>query len=369
MMAPSLRIAAAALLVWLGLGMAPPAVAQTAPRTGETAVSADPLQTARLYRDRARKLGAKGTAPAAWSAYDKRLDEARDDTLSTAELADLERQGRQLVNRATYLAEIKESRGELETLLQRYDRALRRVAALMDLPWNDEFSGDAAADRLLTALEGSLLESRVLVDSLRVENRRLRELTGGRIAAQDSLITALQVEASALRKKLWETELRAGVAEADRSAAETALTRRQAREQLVREIVADMGDDATAILAPDGTLTLQVHGLDFAVGSANLAPGQADLMNRIAAAVGRFPGAAVTVEGHTDDTGSRASNVKLSQRRADTVAGGVERRLQLPEGSITTVGHGPDRPVAPNSTPEGRARNRRIDIVIVPADL
>jgi outer membrane protein OmpA-like peptidoglycan-associated protein len=369
MMAPSPTIVAAALLVWLSLGVASVAPAQTAPRSDESETTVDPLETARLYRDRARKLGAKGSTPAAWSAYDKRLDEAKDDTLSAAAIADLEREGRQLLNRATFLAEIKESRGELETLLQRYDRSLRRVAALMDVPWNDEYTGDAAADRLVAALEAHLLESRVTGDSLRVENRRLRELTGGRIAAQDSLITALQVEASALLKKLWETELRAGVAEADRSAAETALTRRQAREQLVREIVADMGDDATSTLGPDGTLTLQVHGLDFAVGSANLAPGQADLMNRIAAAVGRFPGAAVTVEGHTDDTGSRASNVKLSQRRADTVAGGIERRLQLPEGSIRTVGHGPDRPVAPNSTPEGRARNRRIDIVIVPADL
>jgi outer membrane protein OmpA-like peptidoglycan-associated protein len=208
-----------------------------------------------------------------------------------------------------------------------------------------------------------------MVDSLRVDNRRLNELAVGQVAAQDSLITQLRVELSSVRKKLWETELRAGVAEADRSAAETALTRRQQREQMIAQIKADLGDDGGDVLTTaDGSIVVEVPGLQFQVGDAHLAPGQAALMDLIAEVVGRFPGAEVRVEGHTDDTGSRASNLKLSRRRAATVAGGIERRLELPEGSVAVVGHGPDRPVAPNSTTEGRARNRRIDVVIKPAD-
>ena len=330
--------------------------------------SIDPLATARIYRARADKLGAKGNLPAAWRTYDKHLDDADAESLSSEALADLESEGLRLVNRATLLHEVKDSRGALENLLGRYDRTLRRLAALMDVDLAPELTGDTAGERVLSLLETQRLERQVLLDSLRVENRRLRELTGGRVAAQDSVITQLRVELSAVRQQLWETELRAGVAEADRSAAESALSQRQQREADVAAMVAALGDDADAVLEPDGTITLQVHGLDFAVGSANLAPGQADLMNALAAAVGRFPGAAVRVEGHTDDTGSRSANLKLSRRRAATVAGGIERRLDLPAGAVDTVGHGPDRPVAPNSTAEGRARNRRIDIVIRPAD-
>jgi outer membrane protein OmpA-like peptidoglycan-associated protein len=346
-------------------------LAALAPAQDDPAVTepVDPLATARVYKDRASKLGAKGNVPASWNAYTKRLDEAAAaDTLTPAAVATLEAEGLRLVNRATFLREIKDGGGNLETLLSRYDRALKQVAALMDVPLDEALTGDQAAERLLDQLGRELLARQVTLDSLRVENRRLGELTGGRVAAQDSIITALRVELSGLRRQLWETELRAGVAEADRSAAESALVRRQEREQKVREIVAELGDEATVVLAPDGTLTMQVHGLDFGVGSASLAPGQARLMDALAAAVGRFPDAAVTVEGHTDDTGSRSANLRLSKRRADTVAGGLERRLELPEGSVTTVGHGPDRPVAPNSTAEGRARNRRIDIVVVPAD-
>jgi len=327
----------------------------------------DPLATAQTYKDQARKLGAKGNLPAAWNTYEKKLKDAEKDTLEAGALAALELEGRRLVNRAGFLRDVKESRGPLENLLGRYDRSLRETAALMGLEIEPMLTGDEASARLIELLADDRLARQISSDSLLVRNRRLEAMVGGRVAAQDSIITALRVEVSSLRKGLWETELRAGVAEADRSAAESALTRRQAQEQAVQEITADLGAAASNVIQTgDGAIILQVSGLDFAVGSANLAPGQSDLMNKLAAAVGRFPGAAILVEGHTDDTGSRSANLKLSLRRAATVAGGLERRLDLPEGSVATAGHGPDRPVAPNSTPEGRAMNRRIDVVIRP---
>ncbi|HOX25614.1 MAG TPA: OmpA family protein [Candidatus Krumholzibacteria bacterium] len=328
----------------------------------------DPLAAARVYKSRASQLGAKGTVPAAWQAFVKNLEAAERDTLDAAAIEALELEGRRLVNRAAFLREVRDNREPLENLLGRYDRALRELAAVLDIPVDPALSGDEAAARLLDQATRTRLQQQLAADSLRVENRKFKELIGSGVAARDSLITALQVELSAVRKRLWETELRAGVAEADRSAAESALSVRQAREEAVREILDALGDKATAVTRPDGTIILQVHGLTFGVGSASLEPGQAELMKQLAAAVARFPGAAVRVEGHTDDTGSRAANLTLSERRAATVAGGIERRLKLAQGSIATAGVGPDRPIAPNSTAEGRARNRRIDIVIAPVE-
>jgi outer membrane protein OmpA-like peptidoglycan-associated protein len=335
---------------------------------GTDAAPADPLARARALRDEARQLGSRNTLPAAWNSYDKSLTDLAAGTPQADAVAVLELEGHRLVARARFLNEVRESRSPLEQLLARYDRSLREIAALADVTLPPTATGDAAAAHLLDLLEKQRRQRQVLVDSLLVQNRQLQELTGGRLAAQDSLITSLRIELSALRQRLWETELRAGVAEADRSAAETTLAQRQAREAAIREIVADLGDKANVMLQPDGTVVMQVHGLTFGVGSAALAPGQVELMTKLANAVGRFPGAAIRVEGHTDDTGSRPANLALSQRRAATVAGGLERRLKLPEGSIATAGHGPDRPVAPNSTEEGRARNRRIDIVVPPVE-
>lgn len=325
----------------------------------------NPLAQVEMYRERARKLGAKGTVPSAWSTYDKQVKDARDGSPSAAEIAELEADGRALVARAAYLKGVKDSREPLEELLGRYDQSLREVATLMGLDLDPVLTGDEAAARLLTDLGRARVAARVEADSLRVENRRLNELAEGHVAAQDSIITQLRVELSAVQTKLWETELRAGVAEADRSAAESALSARQQREAQVKQIKADLGAEGGDVLVKaDGAIVIQVPGLDFKVGEAHLAGGQGDLMDLLAEIVGRFPDEAVRVEGHTDDTGSRASNLKLSKRRAATVAGGIERRLELMEGSIAVEGFGPDRPVAPNSTSAGRKANRRIDIVI-----
>jgi outer membrane protein OmpA-like peptidoglycan-associated protein len=100
------------------------------------------------------------------------------------------------------------------------------------------------------------------------------------------------------------------------------------------------------------------------VGSASLSAGQDDLVNKIVAAIQLFPTAEVSVEGHTDNTGGHDANLRLSRRRAETVARILEQKLGRGEESIATEGFGPDQPIALNSTAEGRAMNRRIDVVI-----
>jgi outer membrane protein OmpA-like peptidoglycan-associated protein len=72
----------------------------------------------------------------------------------------------------------------------------------------------------------------------------------------------------------------------------------------------------------------------------------------------------VVVEGHTDNVGTHDYNLALSEARAKTVAGALEAR-GVPASRITTRGLAYDQPVASNDTPEGQARNRRTEIVIV----
>lgn len=70
------------------------------------------------------------------------------------------------------------------------------------------------------------------------------------------------------------------------------------------------------------------------------------------------------VEGHTDATGDDAYNLKLSQRRADSVAQAIAG-LGLPYANIERQGHGSARPIADNATAEGRAQNRRVAIIVL----
>lgn len=73
----------------------------------------------------------------------------------------------------------------------------------------------------------------------------------------------------------------------------------------------------------------------------------------------------MVVEGHTDSRGPRDFNLELSQRRAEAVRDYLVSK-GVPGDLFTVEGLGPDRPVASNATPDGRANNRRVEIVIPP---
>lgn len=337
---------------------------------GAAAFAADepsPSPSARVesLMKEAKDLGAKGQLPTAWWDLDERVKKAREGNAGPETWAALESDARRLVNQAAFVDEMRKRKSGMEALLGRFDQALAEIGALYGVAPGPELSGTDAARDLVAKLDRANLRRQVTADSLVVANRRLTETVGGRAAAQESLITALKIEVSSLRKQLWETELRAGVAEADRSAAETVLTAKQQREESVARVRAMFTPAEAEILQTgEGDLVLRVHGIDFAVGSASLRSGQDDLVARLADSVALFPEAAVRIEGHTDDTGSRDANLRLSRRRAEAVAGVLAERLGGDPARFATEGFGPDRPVALNATPEGRALNRRIDVVI-----
>ncbi|GAB4339347.1 MAG: hypothetical protein Kow0089_12120 [Desulfobulbaceae bacterium] len=89
-------------------------------------------------------------------------------------------------------------------------------------------------------------------------------------------------------------------------------------------------------------------------------------LDSIVAILAGYPGAEVLVEGHTDSVGSREDNMVLSLRRAETVLAYLQK-ADLPEGMhFTARGYGEERPVASNETEEGRRRNRRVDVMVIP---
>ncbi len=342
--------------------------------TGLTALAqdeaaADPYEQIKPIVDQAKNLGAKGQLPLAWRDLDEQLRYCREDGCSDGQWQTVREQAYRLRNMAAFVDEMRRKKSGMEAMLGRFDQALMEVGALFGVAPDPMLSGSPAAADLLTRLNDENLRRQALIDSLTITNRYLAETVGSRVVAQDSIITRLTVENSSLRQRLWEVELRAGVAEADRSAAETLLRRQKEKEEAVASIKSSIGPGAgEVLLTPDGDILLRITGIAFGVGSAKLRAGQEVVVERLAAAVKMFPGAAVEVAGHTDDTGTRQANVRLSRRRAETVARLLEKELGLEEGGIATQGYGPDRPVALNNTDAGRARNRRIDVVIKPVD-
>lgn len=76
-----------------------------------------------------------------------------------------------------------------------------------------------------------------------------------------------------------------------------------------------------------------------------------------------FPGSKGTIEGYTDADGSKAANLKLSQKRAESVRSYIINKFGIEGSRISAIGHGPAKPVASNKTAAGKAKNRRIEAV------
>lgn len=113
-------------------------------------------------------------------------------------------------------------------------------------------------------------------------------------------------------------------------------------------------------------ITLNMPGnITFATNSSDLSPAFFDVLNSVGKVLGEYDKTVVEVAGHTDNTGTDSYNQSLSERRAASVATYLQGRNVMAQRLIT-VGMGEARPVADNSTADGRQANRRVEITMVP---
>ena len=90
-------------------------------------------------------------------------------------------------------------------------------------------------------------------------------------------------------------------------------------------------------------------------------PTSLPILEDVARVLKQAPQLAVTIAGHTDDRGDAATNLALSDARARAVVRWLTEH-GIEQSRMQSAGFGPERPVAPNTTAEGRAKNRRVDI-------
>ena len=104
--------------------------------------------------------------------------------------------------------------------------------------------------------------------------------------------------------------------------------------------------------------------IKFDSSSANIKHGSYPVLAEIAGVLNQNPNLKVEIQGHTDSAGSLALNNKLSVDRADAVQAYLIKEGVNPD-QLTSTGYGPSKPLAPNDTPEGRARNRRVELKLL----
>jgi outer membrane protein OmpA-like peptidoglycan-associated protein len=112
---------------------------------------------------------------------------------------------------------------------------------------------------------------------------------------------------------------------------------------------------------PAAGATMILRNINFAVAGARLTPSSTATLDGVAAAIIATPGSRWEIGGYTSAVGTAALNQRLSQARAQSVMDYLIRK-GVARDQLTAVGYGPQRPVAPNTTPAGRAQNRRVEI-------
>jgi len=113
-------------------------------------------------------------------------------------------------------------------------------------------------------------------------------------------------------------------------------------------------------------LVIRLKAMQFPVGKEVIMPSNYTLLSKIQRAIRTFGQPNVVIEGHTDSIGSDELNERLSERRADAVREYLVANGTIPYGRISAIGYGSQQPLASNKTAEGRAINRRIDVLIMP---
>ena len=132
------------------------------------------------------------------------------------------------------------------------------------------------------------------------------------------------------------------------------------------ELRHDLQGTGVSVTRMGDNITLNMPGnITFKTNSADLDPGFYKVLNSVNIVVKKYNKTVVEVAGHTDNTGGAEYNQQLSERRANSVAQYLESQ-GLANNRVVSVGAGETRPVADNSTVDGRTANRRVELTLTP---
>jgi OOP family OmpA-OmpF porin len=194
------------------------------------------------------------------------------------------------------------------------------------------------------------------IESLKRQSREEAAKVAKLLNAQQAEQARLKAERIAEKERL----------EGQRRAVEERLEAERRFNELYNKVQALFTKDEAECYKQGNRMVIRLRGMTFPVGQAVIMPDNYPLLSKVQRAMRTFTEPKVTIQGHTDSTGTAEVNEHLSQQRAESVQQYLLANNVLREDQMAAAGYGSSRPLAPNTTAEGRATNRRIDVVITP---
>ncbi|MDF1545914.1 MAG: OmpA family protein [bacterium] len=242
------------------------------------------------------------------------------------------------------IRQIEKDDKELEDLYLSFEEYLRQIAVNLDL--SSEF------DEGFGKPTNMIIEhTKALQDSTLLLNQSLA----------DSEMDMLTMTA-----RITELEDQLGNAGKERTALTDQLERRSQIREMFNDIERRFHSEQAIVLRHGDDIVIRLVGLSFASGKSEIEPKNFALLTIVRDAINIFPDYALHIQGYTDSYGGDNTNLELSQNRADAVRDYLLANMAIGKSDIDAVGYGETLPIANNETPEGRARNRRVDLVIQP---
>jgi len=141
---------------------------------------------------------------------------------------------------------------------------------------------------------------------------------------------------------------------------------KETQDQAVASAAAKFNDSEADVYRQGENLVIRLKQVNFASGRSELPSQSMTVLGKVKNVLQELSPSAVMIEGHTDAVGNATTNQKLSEQRAASVAKFFASDASLAGKKFETAGFGYSKPLTSNKTAEGRAQNRRVDIVITP---
>ena len=315
------------------------------------AIKANYLSETKTLLEEADERRAQRWAPKSYEQAQRWVQEAEtalnNDRYDTDRPRSLAQQAKHSAKHAIYVSkladDIDDGDTRLETILLDWEASISRLADQVDVPVHFDDGQEQAVASIQNEVVN--LQSQVAQLSNSVNDR-------------DEQISALNAQVADLQRQLGSTSEAAE--ELNR-----VLAQQEQNRQRFASVEALFTLEQANVLRKGNTVIVRMLDLTFDSGSAALKPDHETSLRLLIRAIDEFPGSNVVIEGHTDSFGSDATNLDLSQRRADAVENFL-RNNGIQATRLTALGYGESQPVANNESAEGRRRNRRIDAVIYP---
>jgi len=266
-----------------------------------------------------------------------------------------------------------------EKLMLVYEVQMDRVGTSLEIDRLSFEDGPApAADTLIGRISRLAGQSgdretvnRELTDKLRSILEKLGADPSGedpRILADrvDQTIAGLTADRDRLAGQISDEQSKLTRLEEQHAAVAAELEARTAEEEKFRKAKETLNPSEGEVLYnASNDLVLRLSGLSFDIGKSDIKDAHIPLLEKVRGIIEMFPESKLAVEGHTDASGDPKGNLQLSEKRAYAVMQYLRQTMLLSADRISAIGYGSEKPIAPNETADGRAKNRRIDILIM----